>query len=50
MALVIVLDKIINSKGGSPSDWREIIRLLNSKPEEYNFFDNHLESEPLLIT
>jgi len=33
--LTFILDKIINSRGGSSSDWKDIIRLLNAKPEEY---------------
>lgn len=34
-SLTNLLDKIINSKGGNPNDWKDIIRLLNSKSEEY---------------
>ncbi len=33
-SLTNILDKIINARGGSPSDWKDIIRLLNSKPDE----------------
>jgi len=32
--LTSILDKIINNRGGNPGDWKDIIRLLNSRPEE----------------
>lgn len=32
--LTNLLDKIINTKGGSPSDWKDIIRILNARNEE----------------
>jgi hypothetical protein len=33
--LTSILDKIIENRGGNSSDWKDIIRLLNNKPEEY---------------
>jgi hypothetical protein len=32
--ITIILDKIINNKGGNSNDWKDIIRLLNNKSEE----------------